>query len=52
MNTQNITPLVGPVCLANMVQDVPEDAREGGAVSYSGASLRWLAGSRQVLPLV
>lgn len=49
MNTQNITPLVGSVCLTNVVQDVPEDAREGGAVSYSGASLRWLAGSRQVL---
>lgn len=32
MNTQNITPLVGPVCLANVVQTVPgrhQGGREG-----------------------
>lgn len=51
MNTQNITPLVGPLCLANVVQTVP-GRRQGGRGCKLLRHLPEVVGRQQAGPLV
>lgn len=51
MNTQNITPLVGPVCLANVVQTVPGRC-QGGRGCKLLRHLLEVVGRQQAGPLV